>query len=250
MDRGDLRIRKERIWPIEVHWGRNSDSVSRILKAWNIGGVDTVFVDDSPMELAEVKAEHPDLQCLLFPLDDYRAGYQLLLQIRDLFGKCALHTEDALRIESLRSANILREKTIASPTSADGFLQAALAELTLSFQNPPPARARELVNKTNQFNLNGRRYTETEWATFLRGPGAIVLLAGYRDKYGMLGNILVLAGCLKGRRLEVQIWVMSCRAFSVVSSTSACRSFLRGWIWRRLSLTSRQHPAMGRCAIS
>ena len=75
-------------------------------------------------------------------------------------------------------------------------------------------RPLELVNKTNQFNLNGRRYTEGEWRALLGREGAFAVLLAYRDRYGPLGKVSVLAGRLAGRRLRVDTWVLSCRAFS------------------------------------
>ena len=36
-DRQDLLLKKERVFPFEVHWHRKSESVQRILKSWNIG---------------------------------------------------------------------------------------------------------------------------------------------------------------------------------------------------------------------
>ena len=70
------------------------------------------------------------------------------------------------------------------------------------------------MNKTNQFNLNGKRYTETEWRQFLADPSAFVLTATYEDKYGALGKIAVLLGTIHGGNVQLRTWVMSCRAFS------------------------------------
>jgi FkbH-like protein len=75
-------------------------------------------------------------------------------------------------------------------------------------------RALELVNKTNQFNLNGKRYTEAAWQNYLRDPASFLLIASYTDKFGPLGKIAVLAGRQDGHALDIDAWVMSCRAFS------------------------------------
>ena len=97
----------------------------------------------------------------------------------------------------------------------DDFLRTVEAEVVVfANQASPDPRALELVNKTNQFNLNGRRYTESEWRTHLRRPDAFHYLVGYRDKFGPLGDIAVIAGRRDGDVLLVDTWVMSCRAFS------------------------------------
>ena len=76
------------------------------------------------------------------------------------------------------------------------------------------ARALELLNKTNQFNLNGRRCDEGDWAKFLKDPRAILVSVSYEDKYGKLGKIAVLTGRSAEQKFVLQSWVMSCRAFS------------------------------------
>ena len=89
-----------------------------------------------------------------------------------------------------------------------------------SEKEPFDQRAFELVNKTNQFNLNGRRFQEVEWRNSLNSTDSVFLTVTYRDKFGPLGKIAVLAGNLVApdsqnhRRLRMHTWVMSCRAFS------------------------------------
>ena len=204
-----------RVFPVEAHWGAKSESVSRILAAWNVGADSVIFIDDSPMDLAEVKAAHPEVECLLFPRNDPAAAYKLLDGLRDLFGKDSISEEDAIRLESIRRAHTLVEDTAKGAPATDEFLRQAKGELTLSFaKDPPDPRALELVNKTNQFNLNGKRYTEAAWRARLSPPDTFLVVIAYRDKYGPLGKIAVLSGRRDGRALWVDVWVMSCRAFS------------------------------------
>ncbi|MGH9433097.1 MAG: HAD-IIIC family phosphatase, partial [Terriglobia bacterium] len=206
---------RERIFPVEVGWGPKSESVAKILRFWNIGADSVVFVDDNPLDLAEVKAAYPVMECLPFPRDDEGAAYQLLQDLRDLFGKQAISEEDAIRLDSIRSAQVMLEATQSPGASTDKFLQEAGGELTLWFcQDSPDPRALELINKTNQFNLNGKRHTEASWKEYLSDPNVFLLLASYEDKFGPLGKIAVLAGHRRDKRFSIDHWVMSCRAFS------------------------------------
>ncbi len=211
--REDMILPKDRLFPLEVHWGRKSQSVGRILEAWNIGADSVVLVDDSPMELAEVAAAHPDVECLRFPTQDDQGVYNLLEGLRDLFGKGQVSEEDAIRLESLRRASRMREEVAESAVDADRFLEQAEATLTLDFSKTPDPRAFELINKTNQFNLNGRRLAEGEWQAHLSDPDAFLLVAAYEDKYGPLGKIAVRLGRAGDDAASVDTWVMSCRAF-------------------------------------
>src|SRR5262249_48227907 len=58
-EREDLLLPKENIFPLEVGWGSKAEAVTRILKVWNVGPDSIVFVDDNPLELAEVQSRHP-----------------------------------------------------------------------------------------------------------------------------------------------------------------------------------------------
>jgi FkbH-like protein len=215
LQRTDLLLPAKKIFPVEANWSPKSQSVSRILKAWNVGDDSVVFVDDSPMELAEVQAAHPGVECILFPKDDPQAIDALLGRLRDLFGKNALSEEDSIRMESIRNAKATRTDDDPPGVASDEFLKQAQAEITFQFSKDVlDPRALELVNKTNQFNLNGKRYTEREWSEFVQKPNSLLLVVSYKDKYGPLGKIAVLAGSLKAKSLHLPVWVMSCRAFS------------------------------------
>jgi FkbH-like protein len=214
-NRKDLALSSGSIFPIDVSWGPKSEAVARILKTWNVGPDSVVFVDDSALELAEVKASHPEVECIQFPTKDSGAVYNFALRLRDLFGKSAILEEDSIRVESIRRSHAgmaVQEAANATPT---GFLEQAEAEMIFNFSKSPlDPRALELVNKTNQFNLNGKRYTEASWHNYILDPESFLLLVSYTDKYGPLGKIAVVAGRQSGRMLSISTWVMSCRAFS------------------------------------
>jgi FkbH-like protein len=214
-DRKDLLLKKEKVFPLEAHWHRKSDSVQRILKSWNIGPEAVVFIDDSPMEVAEVKAAFPAMECLVFKKDDYQSVWDLLAGLRASFGKTAISNEDAIRLESLRSAAPLLDALGQDGNASDEFLKRADAFVSFDFsKRPKDGRAFELVNKTNQFNLNGKRFSESEWTKFLADPASFLVTVTYQDKYGPLGKIAALLGKVNEKKLHVAAWVMSCRAFS------------------------------------
>ena len=208
-------LARDQIFPLVANWGPKSESVRKILEAWNVGPDSIVFVDDSALDLAEVKAAYPDIECLLFPRDDDKAAFNLLYKLRDKFGKIAISEEDVIRRESIRAYHDAVGAGPVEGYTPEGFLQQAGGTLTLTFlKNPPDPRALELINKTNQFNLNGRRHTEASWQQYLSDPIVFMAVASYEDKYGFLGKIAVLAGKIEGDDLMIDHWVMSCRAFS------------------------------------
>jgi FkbH-like protein len=213
-ERPDLLLSKENVFPLEVHWESKARSIRRILNTWNIAADAAVFIDDSPAEIAEVQAAFPELTCRVFPKNNPAAIWALLHELRDLFGKPFVTQEDLLRLRSIRNSAAWRNESGASQTPSDEFLRSAQARICFECGCIGDIRAFELVNKSNQFNLNGERYTETEWRQLLADPSAFLLTASYEDKYGALGKIAVLMGTIHVGNVQLRSWVMSCRAFS------------------------------------
>jgi FkbH-like protein len=213
-DRTDLVAGSASLYPIEAGWGRKSEAVGRVIQAWNIAADSVVFVDDSPLELEEVKSAHPGIETFRFPTNDPAAAWELILQLQDLFGKAAVLAEDRIRLASLRNADEFSRSAGSGP-SEDEFLERTEAQVTVE-TSPQSADARtlELLNKTNQFNLNGRRIEEGEWRRHLSEADTFLLVVSYQDKFGPLGKIAVLTGKVQTGLLKVTSWVMSCRAFA------------------------------------
>lgn len=214
LHRPDILLQPAQVFPVEASWGLKSDAVGRILEAWNVAADSVVFVDDSPMELAEVAEKHPGIECLQFPSDNPAGILALLSQLRAHFGKNGVNEEDRLRLQSLRASAALKLEN--PPQTSDDFLSRLAATVTFeaSEHGREDQRAFELVNKTNQFNLNGVRYTEAEWKSRARRSGAFLATVSYEDRFGPLGRIAVLGGQREGDSCCLDIWVMSCRAFS------------------------------------
>ncbi len=212
LQRNDLLVSEQHFFPVEASWGTKSGAVRRILDRWNVGAESVVFVDDSPMELAEVAEAHPGLECLQFPADT-KAIPAFIRALRDRFGKPLVLAEDQLRQASIRASATLSARADDQAAGPDDFSERLGATLTVEPVGDD-GRALELVNKTNQFNLNGERYTETAWRLLRARPGGFATTVAYVDRFGPLGRIAVLAGLLRGDTCEVDVWVLSCRAFS------------------------------------
>ena len=214
LKRSDLLLPSEKVFPIEVHWAPKSESVTRILKTWNVLADSVAFVDDTPLELAEVANAHPGITCVQFPVGDYDGVLAMLNRLRDLCGKSRLSDEDLLRLESIRQG-VQFEEQAGETGSSDDFLKTVTAKITFDFHaSPDNPRNLELVNKTNQFNLNGVRLSQAEWKSRAERGGSFLVSVKYEDRFGALGTIAVLQGIHQRDTVHVETWVMSCRAFS------------------------------------
>jgi FkbH-like protein len=213
--REDLLLPEKHVFPIEAHWGAKSTSAARILKTWNMGADSVVFIDDNPMELAEVRSAFPEVECIQFPTGDDQAIYELLGTLRDIFGRQRVSEEDQIRIESIRGSQQAREELDKAGAASTQFMKWIEGQIKFDWTKTPlDPRALGLVNKTNQFNLNGTRYTESEWLNYLQQAETFLLLVSYQDRYGRLGKIAAIRGRATDEAVFVDNWVMSCRAFA------------------------------------
>jgi FkbH-like protein len=210
--RPDLLVSRDAFFPVLASWGPKSAAVQQILGAWNIHADSVVFLDDNPMELSEVQTAHPAIETLQFRPKDPAAVWDLLSRLRNLFGKPAVLAEDRLRAASIRSGVEYQRAGVA----ADGdFLPTLSGRVTINYhKDPADKRPLELINKTNQFNLNGKRVAEGDWLARLQSNDAIAATISYEDKFGALGKIAALLGVRQGPDIRITSWVMSCRAFS------------------------------------
>jgi FkbH-like protein len=213
LSRPDLIVSADRFFPVVVSWGPKSLAVDAILAAWNIAASDVLFVDDNPMELAEVAARHPDITPIRFDPADPSDIAETLRTIAGFLWREVVADDDRLRLDSLRKAG---EVALArdSAENRDEFLADLAGRITIRTGSWQETRTRELVNKTNQFNLNGKRFDEAQWQRLSVRPGAFVWSISYEDRFGPLGVIGVLAGVAQGKTATVDCWVLSCRAFS------------------------------------
>lgn len=213
LERRDLKINCDRFFPIEAGWNPKSEMIAKILKAWNIGADAVVFVDDSPLEVAEVQVRFPEMRCVLFPSRDSAKALQLIGNLRDWFGRSTITAEDLLRVESIR--NVTQWDVADNKSSMDAFLADTDAKIDIYFsKDTTDSRPFELVNKTNQFNLNGLRWDEHDWRKMIKRPDSFLMVVSYADKFGALGKIGAMFGRYSDMEVEVDGWVLSCRAFS------------------------------------
>jgi FkbH-like protein len=110
----------------------------------------------------------------------------------------------------------------------EGYL-AALA-MVITFQPFDPigrARIAQLINKSNQFNLTTRRYSEAEVAAAERDPDCFTLQIRLADTFGDNGMISVVICRRRGRDWDIDTWLMSCRVLGRRVEEAVLQEILR-----------------------
>jgi len=204
-----LTLRREDFVAIIASYGAKSAQIRQLAESLNLGFDAFVFVDDNPVELAEVGSALPEVACIRFPesIDEFGP---FLDGLAGRFARRRLTAEDRERTELYRR----RLETMTPSDLAGSDLTSFLMGLDMRLRihdrsHGNRERAVQLINKTNQFNVNGIRRTDEEVQAVLEAGGHLYS-ASLSDRSGDHGEIL---SCLIDVDGRIRSWVLSCRVF-------------------------------------
>jgi FkbH-like protein len=206
----EMILRRADIACFVANWTDKATNIRQIAKSLNIGLDAMVFLDDNPAERDLVRRE---LTMVAVPeLPEEPALYPRRLAQAGYFEAVSLTAEDAERAGQYQ-ANAARESLRASATDLDSYLRDMEMVLHWApFDRLGLQRIVQLINKTNQFNLTTRRYTEAEVAGLLKDPDALTFQLRLVDRFGDNGIIGIVIGRKNGAgEIELDTWLMSCR---------------------------------------
>ena len=193
-----------------ANWTDKATNLKRIAETLNLGLDALVFFDDNPAERALVRAELPMVAVPEVPED--AAYYVRTLADAGYFEAVSFTDDDLARARQYQD-NGRRAREMETATDMDSFLAGLEMKLqvgTLDAQSL--VRVTQLINKTNQFNVTTRRYTEAELQAFAADPKNLVLHFRLADRFGDNGLIAVLlARAESSEALVVDTLLMSCR---------------------------------------
>ncbi len=206
---GRMLLREDDFVAIIGSYHAKSAQIRELAQRLNLGLDSFVFVDDNPVEVAEVSLALPDVRCVMFPHHDDDLA-QFLDELARLFPHRMITAEDRERTDMYRR----RLEGMATHDVQGADLTRFLQDLTMTLtihdrSRGDRTRAVQLINKTNQFNLNGRRVTDEQVGAILDGGGRL-LSASLADRTGSHGEILA---CLITADNTITSFVMSCRVF-------------------------------------
>jgi FkbH-like protein len=205
--RGEMILRFDDFATAEIHWEPKSLSVARILDRLALSTAGVVFLDDSPVERAEVQQRFPDIAAPELP-DDPAERVPMLLRT-GLFDH-RLVTNESRDRNRMYAENAQREAALREAGDYQQFLRGLQMVMETGVFEDARERVIELIHKTNQFNLTTRRYDWAELNAAVRdGFGRFYRLT---DKFGDNGIIGVVAVARDGGEdARIDLWLMSCR---------------------------------------
>jgi FkbH-like protein len=206
----EMVLRPSDIACFVANWNDKPANIRSIAERLNIGIDSLAFADDNPFERTIVRRELPMVAVPELPEDP--ALYAACIADAGYFETIRVTGEDLARTQQYQ-ANLQREQARASFTDMAGYLKSLNMELTWSaFDSVGLPRIVQLINKTNQFNLTTRRYTEVDARSLMDDPNAVTMQIRLTDNLGDNGMISVVIGRVEGDGdFLIDTWLMSCR---------------------------------------
>ncbi|HEX8027866.1 MAG TPA: HAD-IIIC family phosphatase, partial [Vicinamibacterales bacterium] len=208
-DHPEMLLRPEDFSAVRMNWEDKAANLRAIAAELNIGIDAVALLDDSPAERDWVRSQLPEVHVL-------EAQSDPLMMIEALrrsavFERLTLSNEDRGRTAQYRQQQE-RSAAAAEAHSVEDFLRSLEMKATLDEVRPATlGRVAQLTQKTNQFNVTTRRYSEEEIGRFAADPQQFIRTIRVTDRYGDNGLVGLIMGRVDRDRCEIDTMLLSCR---------------------------------------
>ncbi len=206
----DMILREQHIVLKMINWKDKVSNLRDIAQKLNIGLDSLVFIDDSDFEIELVKEYLPEVETVKVP----KSGYlypEVMRKVSNYFFSISSTKEDQSRINSYKS-NLKRNEDEAKHLNIDDYLKSLELQMSIYLDEPSQIeRMSQLSQKTNQFNLTTKRYTNAEIRNFTESKDCMTFVFKVEDKFGDFGITGMAIVLLNGKNAIFDTFLMSCR---------------------------------------
>ena len=193
---------------IKANWDPKSKNLLDIATELNILPDSLVFVDDNPAEREIISQQ---VKGTAVPEIGNPEEYIRVLDHSGFFEVTKLSEDDRNRNEMYK-ANVMRKQQEQSFGDYKEYLKSLQMKAVIApFEAMYMARVAQLTNKSNQFNLTTKRFSQSEIEAIAQDSNYITLYGKLEDKFGDNGVVSVVIGEIEGNTLHIRLWLMSCR---------------------------------------
>jgi len=245
-----LLLRPENFAAMRINWNDKAQNLREIAAELNVGIDALAYLDDNPLEREQVREMLPEVTVIELPRNP--ANFAQAVRDCPVFERLHLSDEDLQRA-SYYSNQRHRVELEGSLTSIEEFYNSLEQEVKISrIESSTIARVAQLTQKTNQFNLTTRRYTEQEIAEMIACPDLELYSLRARDRFGDIGLVGVAVIRQANEIYEIEVFLLSCRAIGRTMETAFLSYLVRrarelgtsrvqGWFLP----TTKNEPAQG-----
>ncbi len=206
----EMVLREDDFAVFVANWEEKPGNIRLIQETLSIGLDSMLFLDDSAFERNFVRDRLPEVIVPELPEDP--ANYVKALSELNLFETASFSAADGTRTRQYQE-EFLRKSVKTKFADHDDYLKSLDMKIALErFSRENLGRISQLIQRSNQFNLATRRYTEAQCESFMKDEaGYFPVSVSLKDKFGDYG--LILCAVVSWNKLDAVIeeWVMSCR---------------------------------------
>ena len=209
-DHPHMLLREKHFAAIKINWQNKIQNMIELAKEINIGLDSMAFMDDNPREREQMKQSLPQVLVVDMPTSPFL--YKQTLENLNDFNLLALTDEDKNRGE-MYHARKRRKELRESIGSLEDFLKSLEMKIVIKQADEMALpRIVRMVNKTNQFNLTTRRYTDAEIKKMIEAEnGFLIYSLQISDKLGDEGIVGVAIVRTKPEVWILDSFLLSCR---------------------------------------
>ena len=204
-------LKREHFSALRINWDDKATNLQRLADELNIGLDSMVFLDDNPTERELVRQLLPQVEVPEFPEKPYLLMPFYKQLVERYFRIYAVTDEDRAKTEQYR-ANALRNSEQARFVDLDSYLYSL--DICIDIKHADDhniQRIAQMTQKTNQFNLTTRRYTEDDVRQRM-GDGWNVFCMNVSDRFGDSGITgAIMIEPLADDAVRIDSLLLSCR---------------------------------------
>jgi FkbH-like protein len=208
--RTEMPIRLDHLIAWRINWRSKSHNLISLAEELQLGLDSFIFIDDDPIECAEMKANCPEVLTLQLPKDPENIP-KFLNHVWALDQRKT--TEEDKKRTSLYKQYISREQLRKESISLEGFIAELDLEIRISEMKPHQLpRVSQLVQRTNQFNFTTLRRSESDIQHLCRSEGCECMVVEVKDRFGDYGLVGVILFFVEQSVISIDTFLLSCRA--------------------------------------
>jgi FkbH-like protein len=208
--RKDMALQRDHIAAWRINWRPKSENLRSLALELGMGLDSFIFIDDDPVECAEVQERCPEVLTLRLP-GEPQSIPRFLRHIWPLDRRRA--TRENNRRTALYRAHWMREEVRREALTLKDFLDSLGLEIRIfPLQASEIGRVSELTRRTNQFNLTTIRRSEAEIRKLREGGKTECWVVNVKDRFGDYGLVGVIVFEARAESLVVDTLLLSCRA--------------------------------------
>jgi FkbH-like protein len=193
-----------------INWQDKASNIKSIAEELNIGTDSIVFIDDNPIERGLIKELLPEVEVPDFPKKPYELVDFFWQIYHDYFAVYELYEEDLRKTEQYKE-NFFRNESKKAFANIDDYLASLNIEIDIMKANEANLpRIAQMTQKTNQFNLTTKHYTE-EQLREMAEKGANIYCANVKDKFGDNGITIAAIFIENNNEVHLDSYLLSCR---------------------------------------